>query len=186
MARAIELGYVPKDESEEYIYGLDLIMSVIFSDISMIIIGLIMHMVPESVIFLFMYTCIRKYTGGFHCETALTCYISSCTMCVSVLLAMKYFPYNMGIYAGITVALLAMLFVMSPIEAINKPLEEIEVKVFGRRARFVLCIVLVVFSIVCGFGLHNIVKAMAISVADVALFAVLGKIKLIHYKQKNN
>ena len=184
MAYAIKLGYVPKDESEEYIYGLDLIMSVIFSDISMLIIGIIMHMIPEVVIFIFMYKCIRKYTGGFHCETALTCYISSCIMCICVLLAMEYFPYSMGIYAGITVVLLAVLFIMSPIEAINKPLEDIEVKVFGRRARFVLCAVLVIFGIACGFGLHNIAKTMTISVIDVTLFAVLGKMKLIHHKKQ--
>lgn len=186
MACAISLGYVPKDESEEYIYGLDLIMSVIFSDISMLIIGIIMHMIPEAIIFIFMYKCIRKYTGGFHCESAITCYISSCIMCICVLLAMKYFPYNLYIYIGITVVLLAVLFIMSPIEAINKPLEDIEVKVFGRRARFILIAVLVIFSVVCVLGLSDIVKAMTISLTDVTLFAIMGKLKLIRYKKKNN
>lgn len=184
--RAIKLGYISEDESEEYIYGFDLILSVIVSDIAMITIGLIMHMVVEAVILTFMYKCIRKYTGGFHCETAITCIISSCFMCVCVLLAIKYFPYNFIIYTAAIIILLAVLFILSPIEAINKPLDDIEVKVFGRRARIVICTVLVIYAVVCILGWYNIAKVMAISIADVTLFAVMGKIKLMYYQRKTS
>lgn len=185
IARAIKLGYISEEDSEEYIYGFDLILSVIVSDIAMITIGLIMHMAVEAIIFTFMYKCIRKYTGGFHCETALTCIISSCFMCVCVLLVIKYFPYNFIIYTTVTIILLAFLFVMSPIEAVNKPLDETEVKVFGRRARIVICTVLVIYTVVCILGWYNIAKVMAISIADVTLFAVMGKFKLIYYQKKH-
>lgn len=184
IARVIKLGYIADEDSEEYIYGFDLILSVIVSDIAMVTIGIIMHMVLESVIFTFMYKCIRKYTGGFHCETALTCIISSCFMCVCVLLAIKYFPYNFIIYTTVTIILLAVLFVMSPIEAINKPLDETEVKVFGRRARIVICTVLVIYTVVCILGWYNIAKVMAISIADITLFAIMGKIKLSYHQRK--
>ena len=40
MAYAIRLGYIPKEEQEEYTYGLDLVMSVIVSDLTMLIIGI--------------------------------------------------------------------------------------------------------------------------------------------------
>ena len=63
------------------------------------------------------------------------------------LLAIKYLPYNLGVYIVATVLSIGVLFAISPIEAINKPLEEIEVKVFGKRARIVLCITLVIFGV---------------------------------------
>lgn len=184
MAYAINLGYVKKEEKEEYIYGLDLIMSVLCTDIVMLIIGIIMKMIPQVVVFVFMYKFIRKYTGGYHCDSSLTCLMSSSTMCVCVLLAIKYIPYNLGIYIAATVLSVGILFAISPIEAINKPLEEIEVKVFGKRARIVLCITLAVFGIICVFGLTELVKTMAISIVDILLFAVMGKIKLLNYKRK--
>ena len=146
VAYAIRLGYIKEEEQEEYTYGLDLVMSVIASDLTMLIIGIIMKMIPQVIVFVFMYKFIRKYTGGFHCETALTCYLSSSTMCICVLLAIKYLPYNLGVYIVATVLSIGVLFAISPIEAINKPLEEIEVKVFGKRARIVLCITLVIFA----------------------------------------
>ena len=131
-----------------------------------------------------MYKFIRKYAGGYHCESSLTCLMSSSTMCICVLLAIKYLPYNLGIYTVATVLSIGVLFAISPIEAINKPLEEIEVKVFGKRARIVLCITLVIFGVICAFGLTEMVKTMAISVVDILLFAVMGKIKLLNYKRK--
>ena len=47
VAYAIRLGYIPKEEQEEYTYGLDLVMSVIVSDLTMLIIGIIMKMIPQ-------------------------------------------------------------------------------------------------------------------------------------------
>ena len=55
MAYAIKLGYIKEEEQEEYIYGLDLIMSLICTDIVMIIIGIIMKMIPQVIVFGFMY-----------------------------------------------------------------------------------------------------------------------------------
>ena len=184
MEYAIKLGYIKKDEQEEYTYGLDLIMSIICTDIIMLAIGLIMKMIPQVIIFGFMYKFIRKYVGGYHCDSALTCLISSSTMCLCVLIAIKYLPYNLGVYIVATVLSIGVLFAISPIEAINKPLEEIEVKVFGKRARIVLCITLVIFGVICAFGLTEMVKTMAISVVDILLFVVMGKIKLLNYKRK--
>lgn len=48
VAYAIRLGYIPKEEQEEYTYGLDLVMSVIVSDLTMLIIGIIMKMNTAS------------------------------------------------------------------------------------------------------------------------------------------
>ncbi len=64
MAYAIKLGYIKEEEQEEYIYGLDLIMSLICTDIVMIIIGIIMKMIPQVIVFGFMYKFIRKYVGA--------------------------------------------------------------------------------------------------------------------------
>lgn len=184
VAYAIRLGYIQKEEEEEYVYGLDVILSLICTDAVMLTIGIIMKMIPQVIVFTFMYKFIRKYTGGYHCNSSLMCLMSSSTMCICVLLAIKYLPYNLGIYIVATVLSIGVLFVISPIEAINKPLEEIEVKVFGKRARIVLCITLVVFGIICAFGLTEMVKTMAISVIDILLFAIMGKIKLLNYKRK--
>ena len=57
---AIRLGYIKEEEQEEYTYGLDLVMSVIASDLTMLIIGIIMKMIPQVIVFVFMYKFIAK------------------------------------------------------------------------------------------------------------------------------
>lgn len=64
VAYAIRLGYIKEEEQEEYTYGLDLVMSVIASDLTMLIIGIIMKMIPQVIVFVFMYKFIRKYTDN--------------------------------------------------------------------------------------------------------------------------
>ena len=51
VAYAIRLGYIKEEEQEEYTYGLDLVMSVIASDLTMLIIGIIMKMIPQVIVF---------------------------------------------------------------------------------------------------------------------------------------
>ena len=45
-----------------------------YSDMTMLIIGIIMKMIPQVIVFGFMYKFIRKYVGGYHCESSLTCF----------------------------------------------------------------------------------------------------------------
>ena len=79
----LRLGYIKEEEQEEYIYGLDLVMSLICTVIlTMLIIGIIMKMIPQVIVFGFMYKFIRKYVGGFHCETAFDVLICRQVRCV--------------------------------------------------------------------------------------------------------
>ena len=65
VAYAIRLGYIKEEEQEEYTYGLDLVMSVIASDLTMLIIGIIMKMIPQVIVFVFMYNSFLLKRGSF-------------------------------------------------------------------------------------------------------------------------
>lgn len=60
VAYAIRLGYIKEEEQEEYTYGLDLIMSVIASDLTMLIIGIIMKMIPQVIV---LYLCTSSFAS---------------------------------------------------------------------------------------------------------------------------
>ena len=57
---AIRLGYIKEEEQEEYTYGLDLVMSVIASDLTMLIIGIIMKMIPQVIV---LYLCTSSFAS---------------------------------------------------------------------------------------------------------------------------
>ena len=67
-----------------------------------------------------------------------------------------------------------VIWFISPVEAENKPLEEIEKQVFRKRARRNVVIIFIV-CVLCLFISVDTAKVIVISTEAAAAFAVLGK-----------
>lgn len=146
--------------------------------ISMIIIGIITHRLWECVLFCLIYKIIRKYTGGFHFESAVCCYISSCIMYLVAIVIITYIPFRIyGISAMVLISAI-IIWGLSPVEAVNKPLDECEKQVFKKRARFNIVIIVITYMVSL-FISNELAYIIGISVISVMLFAIIGKIKLI-------
>ena len=80
-----------------------------------------------------------------------------------------------------------ILFILAPVEAKNKPLDNIEKRVFRFRSRISIIVILCVFMI-----LHYLPNEytyycstiISVSVIAVTVFAVEGKLKLQYEKNK--
>lgn len=114
-----------KDEFEIFSYGISVMISFTISLASIFTIGLIFNLLIETAIYAFVFTCIRKFTGGYHCNTYLRCnllYISCYVLSVAFVKLLSYFSFAW------VVLLIAYLFSniviirFSPIEHENKPI----------------------------------------------------------------
>ncbi|MCI5892468.1 MAG: accessory gene regulator B family protein [Clostridiales bacterium] len=182
---AIRNKYIEQEQYEEYLYALEIILNILITDITMIIIGFAMGMIWECIIFWLSYKILRKYCGGYHFGTSLKCYLSSCIMCPVILTVIKYVPYSILVYGIITLTASAILFVLSPVEAANKPLDEKEKRVFGKVARILVFISVVCWSITAIiFNQYILSKVISLSIISVAIFVVAGKIYLTVQKNK--
>lgn len=177
-SKLVEYGSVEKDEYEEYVYAVTMIMTIIVTDVTTMAIGLLMGMFWECVGFCFIYKFLRKYCGGFHFSTSLRCYLSTCVMCPVALLMIKYCSDNLWLLSSILLLSAIVLLILSPVEAVNKPLDEKEQKVFGIVARILVLLSAVCYTIFAILRFFNAVKVMAISIAFVALFAIIGNVHL--------
>ena len=176
---AIRNKYIEQEQYEEYLYALEIILNILIADITMIMIGLAMSMIWECIVFWLSYKILRKYCGGYHFSTSLKCYLSSCIMCPAVLVAVKSFPYNITVWGIITLTALIILFILSPVEASNKPLDEKEKQVFGIVARSLIIISVICWSITTiVFHQFTLSKIISLSIVSVALFVIAGKIHL--------
>ena len=182
--KAVEDGNIKSEQYEEYLYGINMILNIFITDITMIIIGIIMRMLWECIAFWFFYKILRKYCGGYHFSTSLKCYLSSCVMCPVILAAVKYIPFNMFIWAVITFIGCIILFILSPVEAVNKPLDEKEISVFGRIARFLVVIILIIFIIAVLLKWIIISKIISVCIISVAVFSIAGKIAVKKARMK--
>lgn len=76
----------PKEESEIYTYGIELIISGLLGAVLVILAGCIINMPLYSIIYLAVIIPVRMYTGGYHADSRIICnivFVGSfiCTIC---------------------------------------------------------------------------------------------------------
>lgn len=178
----INNGTIANEQKDEHLYGMNMLFNVTINILSMIIIGIVVGKPIECIIFCFVYKTIRKYTGGFHFESAWTCYISSCVMYLLAMATIIYIPFKMYEISTIVIIASIIMWILSPIEAINKPLDECEKQVFKNRARIRIVAVLAAYAF-CIFINEQFAYSIALSIIFAMLFAIAGKIKLVLFAE---
>ena len=114
--------------------------------IVLMIMGIYMQMLFETVIFVISFKAFRKYAGGYHSKTRLGCFALTNAVAQAVLSVMKYLRVNISIYLGLYLMSVLIIFMFAPVETENKKLDSIERVIYRKRA----IIVLIVQSIIVG------------------------------------
>lgn len=184
IAYAIKNNNLDKDKAEEYIYGLEISLSVLASYLSVMIIGILMGMLWQSALFLFIFASVRRFAGGFHFNSQLVCFLSMCVICLLVLLFIKHGTNNIIINSTAMAISSIVLLIFSPIPAVTKPLDKKEKIIYGRISRIMIIVIAVLYTVLCFLEQIYVAKIIMITISVVAVFAVLGTIKYQLYKKR--
>ena len=123
------VGFLHKNKTIEssrldiYIYGFEIAISNIITFVIAIIMGLLFSQFIEGIIYIVVFSIMRKYCGGYHAETYLKCdsIFSLCTLVLMIILkVVDYYP----IYIHIIISFLTIGSVLwlAPVENKYKPL----------------------------------------------------------------
>lgn len=159
----IKSGESIEDCREVYVYGLTQLFRTLLNLFTTVIIGFCMGMLSESIVFVICLMLIRSYSGGYHSDSPIRCYLISVIAVIMALGSIKLSVWNE--YSSVLVMVISngILLLYAPIGHRNKPLEDIEVLVYKRRLRWILLAVTVVFI---SFMIANwITLAYAVSLA---------------------
>ena len=165
------------EDAEIYIYGINQILVSVLNVLSALIIGLILGTFFEVVVFMAAYIPLRIFAGGYHAKTPLRCYIFSVIMLIIVSLGMKYLYMAGWVYYVILAAAALMILVLSPVEDKNKPLDDLEYKVYKRRAIIIAAIELTISILLKLIGLDSLFIAAVYSFTALSFMIVAGKAK---------
>lgn len=182
IAYVIKNNALDKGKAEEYIYGLEISLSVLASYLSVILIGILMGMLWQSALYLFIFVTVRRFAGGFHFKSQVICYLSTCVISAIALLIIKYTENSVMLYSIIMAISTLVLLIVSPVPAIEKPLDEKEKIVYGSIARIIITVMAVIYAVLCNFEQIYIAKIISVTICVVAIFAIMGKIKHKLYK----
>ena len=123
-------------------------MNIIFLDgseiLSVFLLSLVFHLVPETLIYVILFSSLRICCGGYHCSSERNCYLLYILM---YLLFVSYVKLNLS--GNIIVLLTGSLFLLAkaPLQHVLNPLSKEEFTVNRRKTiwRTVLGVVLYVF-----------------------------------------
>ena len=134
---------ISKQDKEIYLFGLTSLLRTFLNIITLVSIGMLFDMIGESVVFLIFTILLRTYSGGFHSDNPIVCYFISVITVILALLSIKFEVLN--VYSSIILfaVSLALILKYAPVGNKNKPLEEIEIKVY--RGRLLVVIVGLLF-----------------------------------------
>lgn len=183
--RLLRMGVINEQDYEIYQYGLEHLFTSILDLLTLFAIGLIMGMIWQGIIFVLSFMLFRKYAGGYHTHTPLRCYLLTNIVILGVLSVMKYIEISIYIYLGLYIVSSIIIFIFSPVEAINKKLDEVEKIIYRKKTIIIWSMETILALLVLVLRCHEI--SICIFVANIILCVslLLGHIENNFVKQKH-
>lgn len=177
----IHSGHIEKNELELYEYGVFILLSnILFISITALL-GLVFGLLPQSLIFFVVFTIIRQYAGGYHASTELRCeFLTTLGILASiVIMSLITSEFYFIVLVIITFILSVFIFIFAPIDTDEKVLDETELKVFCKRTKVVLIIVVTMIIVSFYFKIKTICIPCCISLILEGVLLIAGKLKKI-------
>ena len=136
----------------------------------------------ESIILLAAYIPLRSYAGGHHSSSSEKCYIVSSLIMIIWMCLLKFQILSTSCCVIMLVIGSCVCFVFSPVAGENKPLDELECKMYRRKSLLILLVEIIIWIIfTCVAKIES--EVIPIIIFTEALMLLLGKIKNIRYKK---
>jgi accessory gene regulator B len=172
------------EEKEIYRFGIQQGIMLLLNFITVLAIGFAYDMLFYVLVYIIAYIPLRSYAGGFHAQTHMRCYSYSVIILNTVLLIIKFLFISTSIYHIITLISILIIFLLSPVEDINKPLDKVEYITYRKKVRMILFFETVIYFIT-SYTKHS--NAISLAFFTISFFLIIGKIKLVvKCKEKNN
>lgn len=179
-------GILNQEDEDIYIYALEVIIlnTSIFAVIFMI--SVMMKQLETIVSFLLFFVPLRIFCGGYHAQNSEICFVLSILSYVLVLIIVDNYPqlYLNEVLQVITVFMLIIMFILSPLVNENHPIGEVQY----RRNKGIVRLLLVIDFVLLVLGTisHMLYcSCLMIFILLNGVLCMIGKIEQV-VLQKNN
>ncbi len=168
---------IAEEDKELYAFGLKQGALVLLNIVTTLIIGVLLGMIVETLLFLFSYMSLRTYTGGYHAETAFTCYVVSSAIIVIALFIIGNVEYSLTSMLALFLINSLCIFFFAPQASKNKPLDNEERRNYRKKVimRFLLHGIILFISLFMDFKV--IATVVSTSMGCVSVLLVIGLLK---------
>lgn len=178
--KMVDKGIVPEEEVELYLYGIENGIILTGNLVASIILGMITGKLNMVLVFLLFCVTLRSYSGGIHSKNKLICFILSLLILLVPVYTYSYFFKVMKAPWIFMIGIVSFLVIwlLSPIESENKPLDDVEQRVYKKASHCILCIQSGILILLFGFDLKEYFYAGYCSIILIAIFMIMGKFRI--------
>ena len=158
-----------------YVYGFELLISFLFSTTLVIICGVILNRLSQTIAFLCVFILLRSFTGGYHAKTYFFCSFVTLLTYGMVLLVSSFIQVSLMHYLLILIIGIILLIVFAPIKHPNKttlPKQRLRHKIIS--------IIMFLFFIAVGIWLTRTSMVMSSAI----LFTLIADLVLLFIKNR--
>lgn len=167
---------VEKPKEAIYAYGMELLLSDVLNTLIVLLIALISHTLPAVIIFSAIFMGLRKFVGGYHANSHLSCIFTL----VVVMLIFSYGICNVSekyawvVSIGFVVISIPVVFNLAPVPHPNKPVSDGKKAKLKKRSRIlILFLSMLAFTLII-FRLNTISLYVSSGIFLSAFAAVMG------------
>lgn len=179
----IKKGIVQKEDAELYQYGIENGIVVAGNLLASGIFGIVTGRPGLVLVFLLFYASLRSYSGGSHCKSRIGCFLISMAILSIPVYTHEFVMNNVPatVILMIGIAAVVVILILSPVESINKPLDDEEKKYYARVTHCIVALQVCVLIILFCLGVKDYFYAGYSSIVLVAVFMVMGKVIMKRY-----
>ena len=131
---------IPPEKAVATQWGIWHLLSSGFSLLAFVVIGILMHMLPQTIVFTVGYIPLRTYAGGYHSKTPLRCWAVSNLILIAALLLVRYVSRFTVPCIIAAVCCVLLMIVLMPVADLHKPLDSVDRKRYKTNGCILLCI----------------------------------------------
>lgn len=177
--------YFSDDESEIIEFGITVLISKVIFLITIVIVGVFCGELVSVLFFTLLYTPLRSFAGGIHAKTPVRCYFLSLAMLILTALIFKFLKITKLLFYFSIVISAIILILLSPVEDFNKPLDDIEIKIYRGKSLLIWCIETIVGVISTYFSFDLLFSCIFLNFTILSVMLILGKVKNMIICSKN-
>ena len=179
----IQKGIVQKEDAELYQYGIENGIVVAGNLLASGIFGIVTGRPGLVLVFLLFYASLRSYSGGSHCKSRIGCFLISMAILSIPVYTHEFVMNNVPatVILMIGIAAVVVILILSPVESINKTLDDEEKKYYARVTHCIVALQVCVLIILFCLGVKDYFYAGYSSIVLVAVFMVMGKVIMKRY-----
>ncbi|MBQ7674589.1 MAG: accessory gene regulator B family protein [Alphaproteobacteria bacterium] len=170
---------IEEDDVELYAYGFYILISKLLFLIIALILGVILNIVFESIVFYVSFSIIRAYAGGVHANKEWKCFLYTsisivmCALGIKVLINLKPTVF----FAVILMISSLIIIIISPLDTKEKPLSAKEKEKYYMISAIVLLSYILVILLLAKLGIMKVCYAIMIAIFLESILLMAGLVQ---------